>query len=193
MPVTFPLWYLFLSSLVFVTQAVLCLVNWVAYGAEDHKISESNGSRTKLLPYTNFYVEVLTQFRIKLLHVEVLTNFRIKLLHVEVLAIFPDKTSTLTKLIKNPPPPGILKSPAIKTGFKIWKTSSVQPVSVHLFEVVIWKTTINLIQGKSHFPFYSNDSNSWNHNNPLISIRGPRISITGWKRESDFCPEWGQL
>ena len=62
MPVTFPLWYLFLSSLVFVTQAVLCLVNWVAYGAEDHKISESNGSRTKLLPYTNFYVEVLNQF-----------------------------------------------------------------------------------------------------------------------------------
>ena len=58
------------------------------------------GDRTKLLPYTNFYVEVLTQFRIKLLHVEVLTNFRIKLLHVEVLAIFPDKTSTLTKLIK---------------------------------------------------------------------------------------------
>ena len=34
------------------------------------------GDRTKLLPYTNFYVEVLTQFRIKLLHVEVLTNFR---------------------------------------------------------------------------------------------------------------------
>ena len=27
--------------------------------------------RTKLLPYTNFYVVVLTQFRIKLLHVEV--------------------------------------------------------------------------------------------------------------------------
>ena len=62
------------------------------------------GDRTKLLPYTNFYVEVLTEFRIKLLNVEVLTNFRIKLLHVEVLAIFPDKTSTLTKLIKNPPP-----------------------------------------------------------------------------------------
>ena len=80
------------------------------------------GDRTKLLPYTNFYVEVLTQFRIKLLHVEVLTNFRIKLLHVEVLAIFPDKTSTLTKLIKKSPPPGILKSPTIKTGFKILKT-----------------------------------------------------------------------
>ena len=60
--------------------------------------------RTKLLPYTNFYVVVLTQFRIKLLHVEVLTNFRIKLLHIEVLAIFPDKTSTLPKSIKNPPP-----------------------------------------------------------------------------------------
>ena len=58
-----------------------------------------DGDRTKLLPYTNFYVEVLTQFRIKLLHVEVLTNFRIKLLHVEVLAIFPDKSSTLTKSI----------------------------------------------------------------------------------------------
>ena len=112
-----------------------------------------HGDRTKLLPYTNFYVEVLTQFRIKLLHVEVLTNFRIKLLHVEVLAIFPDKTSTLTKLIKKIPPPRILKSPTIKTGFKILKTSSVQPVSVHLFEVVIWKTTIDLIQGKSHFPF----------------------------------------
>ena len=60
------------------------------------------GSRAKLLPYTNFYVEVLTQYRIKLLHVEVLTNVRIKLLHIEVLTIFPDKTSTLTKLIKNP-------------------------------------------------------------------------------------------
>ena len=69
-----------------------------------------DGDRTKLLTYTNFYVEVLTQFRIKLLHVEVLTNFRIKLLHVEVLAIFPDKTSTLTKLIK--------KSPTIKTDFE---------------------------------------------------------------------------
>ena len=114
--------------------------------------SATGGDRTKLLPYTNFYVEVLTQFRIKLLHVEVLTNFRIKLLHVEVLAIFPDKTSTLTKLIKKNPP-RILKSPTIKTGFKILKTSSVQPVSVHLFEVVIWKTTIDLIQGKSHFPF----------------------------------------
>ena len=53
--------------------------------------------RTKLLPYTNFYIEVLTLFRIKHLHVEVLTNFRIKLLYVEVLTIFPDKTSTLTK------------------------------------------------------------------------------------------------
>ena len=63
------------------------------------------GSRTKLLPYTNFYVEVLTQFWIKLLHVEVLTKVWIKLLHVEVLTIFLDKTSTLTKLIKNPPPP----------------------------------------------------------------------------------------
>ena len=56
-----------------------------------------DGSRTKLLPYTNFYVEVLTQFWIKLLHVEVLTKVWIKLLHVEVLTIFPDKTSTLTK------------------------------------------------------------------------------------------------
>ena len=61
------------------------------------------GDRTKLLPYTNFYVELLTQFRIKLLHVEVLTNFRIKLLHVQVLVIYPDKTSTLTKLIKESP------------------------------------------------------------------------------------------
>ena len=87
-------------------------------------LKENTGDRTKLLPYTNFYVEVLTQFRIKLLHVEVLTNFRIKLLHVEVLAIFPDKTSTLTKLIKKIPPPGILKSPTIKTGFKTLKTSS---------------------------------------------------------------------
>ena len=65
----------------------------------------AKGSRTKLLPYTNFYVEVLTQYQIKLLHVEVLTNVRIKLLHIEVLTIFPDKTSTLTKLIKNPPYP----------------------------------------------------------------------------------------
>ena len=56
-----------------------------------------SGSRTKLLPYTNFYIEVLTQFWIKLLHVEVLTKVWIKLLHVEVLTIFPDKTSTLTK------------------------------------------------------------------------------------------------
>ena len=63
------------------------------------------GSRAKLLPYTNFYVEVLTQYRIKLLQVEVLTNVRIKLLHIEVLTIFPDKTSTLTKLIKKSPPP----------------------------------------------------------------------------------------
>ena len=79
--------------------------------------------------------------------------------------------------------------------FRVLKTSFVQHVSVHCssISVLIWKTTINLIQGKSHFPFYSNDSNSWNHNNPLISIRGPRISITGWKRESDFCPEWDQL
>ena len=56
--------------------------------------SATGGDRTKLLPYTNFYVEVLTQFRIKLLH-------------IEVLAIFRDKTSTLTKLIKkssSPPP-----------------------------------------------------------------------------------------
>ena len=73
--------------------------------AEIYLVMILEGDRTKLLPYTNFYVEVLTQFRIKLLHVEVLTNFRIKLLHVEVLAIFPDKTSTLTKLIKKSPPP----------------------------------------------------------------------------------------
>ena len=64
-----------------------------------------DGSRAKLLPYTNFYVEVLTQYRIKLLHVEVLTNVWIKLLHIEVLTIFPDKTSTLTKLIKKSPAP----------------------------------------------------------------------------------------
>ena len=64
-----------------------------------------DGDRTKLLPYTIFYVEVLTQFQIKLLDVEVLTNFRIKLLHVEVLAKYPDKTSTLTKLIKKSAPP----------------------------------------------------------------------------------------
>ena len=57
------------------------------------------GDRTKLLPYTNFYVEVLTQFGIILLHVEVLTKFWIKLLHVEVLTIFPDIISTVTKLI----------------------------------------------------------------------------------------------
>ena len=57
------------------------------------------GSRTKLLPYTNFYVEVLTQVWIKLLHVEVLFKAWIKLLHVEVLTIFPDNTSTLTKSI----------------------------------------------------------------------------------------------
>ena len=62
------------------------------------------GDRAKLLPYTNFYVEVLTQYWIKLLHVEVLTNVRIKLLHIEVLTIFPDKTSTLTKSIKITPP-----------------------------------------------------------------------------------------
>ena len=42
-----------------------------------------DGSRTKLLPSTNFYVEILTQFRIKLLHVVVLTNFRIKLLRAK--------------------------------------------------------------------------------------------------------------
>ena len=81
----------------FVTQAVLCLVNWVAYGAEDHKISESNGSRTKLLPYTNFYVEVLNQFWIKLLHVEVLTKVWIKLLHVEVLTILGQSRPTAGK------------------------------------------------------------------------------------------------
>ena len=63
------------------------------------------GSRAKLLPYTNFYVEVLTQFWIKLLHVEVLTKVWIKLLHIEVLTIFPDKTSTLTKSIKKITPP----------------------------------------------------------------------------------------
>ena len=63
------------------------------------------GDRAKLLPYTNFYVEVLTQYWIKLLHVEVLTNVRIKLLHIEVLTIFPDKTSTLTKSIKKSPLP----------------------------------------------------------------------------------------
>ena len=63
------------------------------------------GDRTKILPYTNFYIEVLTLFWIKLLHVEVLTNFRIKPLYVEVLTIFPDKTSTLTKSIKKTPPP----------------------------------------------------------------------------------------
>ena len=67
--------------------------------------SRLDGDRAKLLPYTNFYVEVLTQFWIKLLHVEVLTNVRIKLLHIEVLTIFPDKTSTLTKSIKITPPP----------------------------------------------------------------------------------------
>ena len=61
------------------------------------------GDRAKLLPYTNFYVEVLSQYWIKLLHVEVLTNVRIKLLHIEVLTIFPDKTSTLTKSIKITP------------------------------------------------------------------------------------------
>ena len=44
--------------------------------------------------YSNFYVRVLTQFRIKFLHVEVLTNFRIKLLHIEFSTIFPGKTST---------------------------------------------------------------------------------------------------
>ena len=54
--------------------------------------------------YSNFYVRVLTQFRIKFLHVEVLTNFRIKLLHVEFLTIFPGKTSTRTKMIKRFPP-----------------------------------------------------------------------------------------
>ena len=68
-------------------------------------IGSRRGDRTKLLPYTNFYIEVLTLFWIKLLHVEVLTNFRIKPLYVEVLTIFPDKTSTLTKSIKITPPP----------------------------------------------------------------------------------------
>ena len=96
-----------------------------------HQQSLSDPKVVSKLPQScpKWYPKVLTQFRIKLLHVEVLTNFRIKLLHIEVLAIFPDKTSTLTL--------GILKSPAIKTGFKVWKTSSVQPVSVHLCEVVI--------------------------------------------------------
>ena len=77
-----------------------------------YKISKY-GDRTKLLPYTNFYIEVFTQFRIKLLHVKILTNFWIKLLHIEVLKIFLDKTSTLTKFIKNhptPPAPPTLKS-----------------------------------------------------------------------------------
>ena len=41
-----------------------------------------------------------------------LTNFWIILLHLEVLAIFPDKTSTLTKSLKNTPP--ILKPPTMK-------------------------------------------------------------------------------
>ena len=81
---------------------------------------ETRGSRAKLLPYTNFYVEVLTQYRIKLLHVEVLTNVRIKLLHIEVLTIFPDKTSTLTKLIKNSPSP----PPRSNSKFHITKTRS---------------------------------------------------------------------
>ena len=58
---------------------------------------ETRGSRAKLLPYTNFYVEVLTKFLIKLLHVEVLTKVWIKLLYIEVLTIFLDKTSTLPK------------------------------------------------------------------------------------------------
>ena len=66
-------------------------------------MARHTGDRAKLLPYTNFYVEVLTQFWIKLLHVEVLTKVWIKLLHVEVLTIFPDKTSTLTKSIKITP------------------------------------------------------------------------------------------
>merc|ERR1712240_185293 len=78
-----------------------------------HEIS-CGGDRAKLLPYTNFYVEVLTQFWIKLLHVEVLTKVWIKLLHVEVLTIFPDNTSTLTKSIKkSPPPPPPLQSTSI--------------------------------------------------------------------------------
>ena len=93
------------------------LVTW--WLSEAILVQQCNGSRAKLLPYTNFYVEVLTQYRIKLLHVEVLTNVGIKLLHVEVLTIFPDKTSTLTKLIKKIPSPRVLKSPTIKTGFKI--------------------------------------------------------------------------
>ena len=105
------------------TAGVMLQMRFLWYIKKDASIFI--GSRAKLLPYTNFYVEVLT-------------NFRIKLLHIEVLAIFRDKTSTLTKLIKkSSSPPGILKSPTIKTGFKILKTSSVQPVSVHLFEVVI--------------------------------------------------------
>ena len=90
----------------------LCL--WVDFMKS--KIScKNSGDRAKLLPYTNFYVEVLTQYWIKLLHVEVLTNVRIKLLHIEVLTIVPDKTSTLTKSIKNPPPPSppTLKSTSI--------------------------------------------------------------------------------
>ena len=81
------------------------LISWYIYSliAKFDKMDSVRGlrglssSRTKLLPYTNFYVEVLTQFWIKLLHVEVLTKVWIKLLHVEVLTIFPDKTSTLTK------------------------------------------------------------------------------------------------
>ena len=81
----------------------ICFVIRLKAGAYRKRVSFI-GSRAKLLPYTNFYVEVLTQYRIKLLHVEVLTNVRIKLLHIEVLTIFPDKTSTLTKLIKNSPP-----------------------------------------------------------------------------------------
>ena len=80
---------------------------YLSTGARDFRF----GFRAKLLPYTNFYVEVLTQYRIKLLHVEVLTNVRIKLLHIEVLTIFPDKTSTLTKLIKNSPSPIQLQVP----------------------------------------------------------------------------------
>ena len=72
-----------------ITQMVLVL-HEKFFGGED-------GCRTKLLPYTNFYIEVLTQFRIKLLRVEVLTKVWIKLLCVELLTIFPEKASTLTK------------------------------------------------------------------------------------------------
>ena len=58
-------------------------------------------------------------------------------------------------------------------------------VSVHLFEMIICKTIIYLIQGKSHFPL-SSDRNQW-------AVVVSRTSISGIDTKSSLYPEWGWL